>query len=170
MRNAMLRGLLIVAGLSSVAAFASAPRMSMTGFGQVRIGLTVPALETVLGRKFGPPTDEDEVACRYVSAEDLFPGIGFMLLDGRLARIDVDAPGVPTLSGASVGDSQESVIARYRSQLEVQTHAYSGPEGKYLTLFSSDKRYGIRFETDGSVVTRYYAGTGEAVQYIEGCQ
>ena len=62
-----------------------------------------------------------------------------------------------------------SVIERYGPRLLVKPHAYDGPEEKYLTIYSKDKRYGVRFETDGVKVTRYYVGTAEAVQYIEGC-
>jgi hypothetical protein len=37
-------------------------------------------------------------------------------------------------------------------------------------MYSGDKKFGVRFETDGKMVTRYYVGTAEALQYIEGCQ
>lgn len=169
MEHAVLRGLLIVAGLTSFATLASAPRISMTGFGQVRVGLSATALGRVLGKKIDPAKDKDEVACRYASPDNLYDGIAFMLLDGRVARLDVDSPGIPTLSGVSVGDSQASVVKLYGPRLLVEPHAYDGPKGKYLTLYSKDKRYGIRFETDGIKVTRYYVGTAESVQYIEGC-
>ena len=36
-------------------------------------------------------------------------------------------------------------------------------------MFSGDRHYGIRFETDGERVTEYYVGTAEAVQFIEDC-
>ena len=40
---------------------------------------------------------------------------------------------------------------------------------QYLAMFSGDRHYGIRFETDGERVTEYYVGTAEAVQFIEDC-
>ncbi len=43
-------------------------------------------------------------------------------------------------------------------------------KGRYLTLMSSDRKYGIRFETEDGTVTRYYAGTAEAISFIEGCE
>ena len=167
---AVLRTLLVVTCVTSAAAVASAPRVSMTGFGQVRIGLTIPALERVLGKKIDPPRDEEEVACRNATAGKLYNNAGLMLLDGHLARVDVVASGIRTLSGASVGDSQASVIARYGGKIKVESHKYTGPKGKYLTLYSKDRKYGIRFETDGSKVIKYYVGTAEAVQFVEGCQ
>jgi hypothetical protein len=168
MKLALLNVFLLSAG--GAVASESAPGISMTGFDQVRVGLSAAALERTLGNSIDPPYDEDEASCRYALPEDLYPGIGFMLLDGRLARLDVDETGIPTLSGASVGDSQASVIALYGPKLKVTNHFYTGPEGKYLTLFSKDDRFGIRFETDGTRVTRYYVGTSEAIQYVEGCE
>ena len=92
-----------------------------------------------------------------------------MLLHGRVARIDVNERGIFTLSGAAVGDAQGSVLRRYGRRLDVSPHAYGVEDSKYLTMFSSDRRQGIRFETDGERVTGYYVGTAEAVQLIEGC-
>jgi hypothetical protein len=34
---------------------------------------------------------------------------------------------------------------------------------------STNGHLGIRFETDGKRVVRWYAGTSEAIQYVEGC-
>ncbi|TAA26828.1 MULTISPECIES: hypothetical protein [Pseudoxanthomonas] len=87
-----------------------------------------------------------------------------------LARIDVSRPGVRTVSGASVGMSEDALKRLYHGRLTQQPHAYVEPDGLYLTLRSRGGEYGIRFETDGSVVTGFYAGTGTAIQYIEGCQ
>jgi len=49
-------------------------------------------------------------------------------------------------------------------------HHYGGPEGHYLTLTSPDGGLGIRFETNGHSVERWYAGTTEAIGRVEGCQ
>jgi len=52
--------------------------------------------------------------------------------------------------------------------LKVIPHAYV-PGGHYLTMFSIDRKFGIRNESEDGVITRYYAGTAEAVSFIEGC-
>lgn len=165
----MLRPLLLAAVLLCFPAHAASPKLSMTGFGAVHIGASVTELGRALSKQIAPAADAYEASCRYVWPDNADAGISFMLLDGRLARIDVDSPGIYTLSGAAVGDTQASVIARYGPGLSVGPHAYEGPTGKYLTLYSKDKTYGVRFETDGLRVTRYYVGTAEAIQYIEGC-
>jgi hypothetical protein len=163
------KALIIVAGLTSLTTVAAVPRISMTGFGQVRIGSSIPTLERILGKRINPASDEEETNCRFASPDDLVAGVGLMLIDGQLVRLDVSEPGILTVSGVGVGDSQASVMARYGSGLKLTPHVYTGPEGKYLTMFSKDGRYGIRFETDGAKVTEYYVGTAEAIQYIEGC-
>ncbi len=129
------------------------------------------ALERALGSKLkGGEPDEESEACEYVAPEQGYDGIGFMLVNQHLARIDVSNPNVTTLSGAHIGSTQESVLALYPGRVEISPHAYTAPDGSYLTLFSRDRLHGIRFETDHGKVTRYYTGTAEAIQYIEGCQ
>ena len=153
------------------AAIAQEPRITFSAYGPVRIGMSPQALESALGVKLKRDApDADSASCEYVAASRGHEGIGFMLLNQRLARIDASSPKVRTRSGAHVGSSQEAVLALYPGRIEVSPHAYTAPDGSYLTMLSPDKRHGMRFETDRGEVTVYYAGTAEAIQYIEGCQ
>ena len=156
---------------SAAAAPSSGPRVTFTSFGPARIGMSRQGLESALGTRLkSEAQDADSEGCEYVAAARGYEGIGFMLVDQHLARIDVSDRNVNTLSGAHVGSTQESVLALYSGRVVVSPHAYTAPDGSYLTLLSSDKKHGIRFETDHGKVTVYYAGTAEAIQYIEGCQ
>jgi len=141
----------------------------MTSLGKIHIGMSIGALERALGGKLPAPGDEDEKTCRYVSPTEHYDGVSLMLIDDRVARIDIGNPKILTISGAKVGDSQDDVLAIYGARMRVSPHAYTSPDGTYLTMFSRDKRYGIRFETDHGKVSQYYVGTAEAVQYVEGC-
>lgn len=128
------------------------------------------ALESALGsRLVSEDPDADSDTCEYMVPENGYDGIGFMLIENHLARIDVSNPSVFTVSGAHVGSTKESVLAIYGERVVVSPHAYTGPEGQYLTMLSPDKRHGIRFETDEGKVSVFYTGTAEAIQYIEGC-
>lgn len=161
---------IIACGTASVAV-AQEPRITFTTYGPARIGMSPRALESALGvklKRYEP--DEDSEACEYVTASRGYEGVSFMLLNQRLARIDVSSPKVRTRSGVHIGSSQEEVLALYPGRIEESAHAYTAPDGSYLTMFSPDKQHGMRFETDHGKVTVYYAGTAEAVQYIEGCQ
>lgn len=87
-----------------------------------------------------------------------------------MARIDVNGAGVPTKEGVLFGDSEKRARQVYGPRMKVAPHAYTGPDGHYLTIRSSNGQYGIRFETDEGKIKTFYAGRSEAIQYIEGCQ
>lgn len=160
-----------LAGVLVFSAFAGQSRVSFTSYGPARIGMTKGELERALGVPVKAIDFEDgATTCRYIAPAQGHDGITFMLLDDRLARIDVDTQGVNTLSGAHIDSLQSDVMELYRDRITVTPHYYTAPDGSYLTVLSSDKRHGVRFETDHGKVVRYYAGTAEAIQYVEGCQ
>lgn len=139
------------------------------GAGPVKIGMTIAQINAALSEKFALPAEKDERGCFFVSPSR-HPDFDFMIENGRLVRIDVAKPGVATVEGIQVGDSEARAKSVYGSRLKVEPHAYNGPEGHYLTVRSKDGRYGTRFETDGGKIQSYYAGLYSAVQYIEGCE
>jgi len=135
------------------------------GIGPVKIGMTIPQLNMALHEKFAMPEAKEDQGCFYVTASK-HPQVSFMIENGRLVRLDVDKSGVATTEGVQVGESEEHVKQVYGLRLKVEPHHYT--EGHYLTLRNGN--YGIRFETDEGKVSTFYAGTFEAIQYIEGCQ
>ena len=56
-----------------------------------------------------------------------------MILDGRVARIDVDSATIPTAQGIKNGDSEARAIQKYGKRLRIQPHSYSPETGHYLT-------------------------------------
>jgi hypothetical protein len=163
--------LIACSAVLGVAATAQASdfRATMGGLGPIRIGMSEAALERALGTRLPETQDASEDACRQVEAGPNWPGTSVMLVDGRVARIDVSERGIFTLSGAAVGDTEASVRKRYGRRIAASTHLYGVDDSKYLTMFSSDRRLGIRFETDGERITSYYFGNARAVQFPEGC-
>jgi len=94
-----------------------------------------------------------------------------MIEDGHLVRVDVEKPGIATDKKVRVGDSEEQVKKAYGSELKIEPSKYTGEEGgRYLTFRSPEGKYGVRFETEKGKVTTFYAGTYEAIQYVEGCE
>jgi len=145
-------------------------KITFESYGLARIGMSRADLQRVVGSKLkNDYADADTEGCEYVSSAKGYSGVSFMIIDQRVARIDVTSPTVSTLSGIRIGSSQSLVLSTYPGRITITDHAYTGPEGKYLTMHSTDNKYGIRFETDGERVASYYAGTPEAIQYIEGC-
>jgi len=130
--------------------------------------MSLPRLNAMLDEKLPLPPAKDGQACFYVTTKKQ-PRLSFMMLQGRLARIDVRDPGVTTTAGIQVGDSEKHARQVYGSRLKVGPHKYID-NGHYLTAKSSDGRYGIRFETDDEKITLYYAGRFGAIQLVERCQ
>jgi hypothetical protein len=139
------------------------------GIGPVHIGMSIAQLNAVLGEKFSMPKDKDEHECFY-DASERHPNVAFMIIRGRVARIDVHGKGVRTSAGIQVGDSEAGALKAYGRAMKVEPHAYIPDEGHYLTVRSKDGRYGIRFETDKGKINMFYAGRADAIQYIEGCE
>jgi hypothetical protein len=167
-RMVLLAGL--AAGISLAATVQAAEwRATMSGIGPIRVGMGEAALARALGTRLPETQDAEEDECRQVEAGPNWPGTSVMLVNGRVARIDVSERGLFTLSGAAVGDTQASVLKRYSGRIMVSTHAEGVDDSKFLTMFSSDRRLGIRFETDGERVTSYYVGDARAVQFPDGC-
>ena len=113
--------------------------------------------------------------CSQKRLSSMPPGTSLMLIRDStgaitVERVDIDSSGIRTREGAGVGDSEESVVARYTGRVKVQPHKYTGPVGHYLIVASPrDPSFLIIFETDGKNVTRYRAGRRPAVEFVEGC-
>ena len=138
------------------------------GIGPVKVGMSLSQLSRALHEEFSMPEEKSDQACFYVHPAK-HADISFMIENGRLARIDVEGRGTATAEGIRVGDSESRALQVYGPGLKVEEHQYTGPGGHYLTLRSSNGRYGIRLETDKGKIERFYAGRFEAVQYVEGC-
>lgn len=138
------------------------------GAGPVRVGMTLTELNTTLHERFMLPKDKDEQACFYATPK-IQPKVAFMILNGRLGRIDVGKAGVKTSLGIQVGDSEKKALEAYGKTLKLGPHKYID-NGHYVTAKSADGHYGIRFETENGKITTFYAGLYEAIQYVEGCE
>ncbi len=139
------------------------------GFGPVRVGMSTAEASSALGAelKLLGPTMEP---CHYVQAAEQ-PGVAFMVIDGKIARVDVrpDSP-IRTAEGAAVGDTEERIQSLYPGRVEVQPHKYV--DGHYLIVrpeATSDSTYRIIFDTDGKKVTGFKAGRMPEVGWVEGC-
>lgn len=139
------------------------------GFGPVRAGMTLAEAEQALGAPLvllGPRMEP----CHYVRIQDR-PGVAFMVIEGRIARVDVESPGtVSTVEGAAIGDPEERIHALYPGRVEVQPHKYV--DGHYLVVTPAapaDSSHRIIFETDGRRVTSFRTGRLPEVRWVEGC-
>ena len=130
--------------------------------------MTLPQLNSALHEKFTMPVDKEEQACFYVKPAK-HPEVSLMIESRHLVRVDVDKPGIRTAEGIQVGDTESHVLQVFGPTVKVEEHKYN-PDGHYLTVRPRYGNYGIRFETNQGKVEEFYAGTFEAIQYVEGCQ
>ncbi len=148
-------------------------RVQLKGVGPVRVGMTVNEAKQAAGiplvRAENAYSEGD--ACYFLDAQGIL-GLGFMVTDGRIARVDVgrNSP-IKTLSGAGIGSTEAQIQQLYPGQIVSNPHEYF-ENGKYLTFVpkdEADKSFRVIFETDRGRVVEYRAGKLPEVQYIEGC-
>lgn len=146
-----------------------APRLAFNHIGPVRIGMTEAQLRGVLQQRVN--RTDFERNCAYLTPAA--KGLSFMLLDSRIARIDIIRGAWLTKAGAGIGSS-EAEIRRPYPQVRVESHPYfAESEGHYLVVTPASPElsdYELLFETAGGTVTSFRAGLSRAVRRIEGCE
>jgi hypothetical protein len=157
-----------VSAAAQTAANSDFSTIRLDGIGPVRIGMTLSELNKALHTSYAKPTDPDEQACTYLEVPHQ-PGIGLMMLDGRVARVDVDNRFTRTVEGIHIGDSEAHATQTYGNRLKVEPDYYDPENSHYLTLLPANGKLGIRFEATDGKITRYYAGTKAAISFVEGC-
>lgn len=148
---------------------AAAWRLSTAGFGDIPIGARVADAARLLNAKLVVDGEKLTPACYYVRPEPPIKGLTMMVSNARIVRFDVTEPGIRTPSGIAVGDPETTVIKRLGTAVKVTPHHYLAPAGHYLTVWSSDHRTAVRFETHAGTITAFYAGLASAVMQVEGC-
>lgn len=148
-------------------------KVYINGIGSVRVGMTVAEASKAAGTKLiQASSGGEEHGCFYFHPQREPKGVDFMVLNGRIARVDVaENKSITTLSGAKIGDTEAKIKSLYPGQIQVTPHEYV-QGGHYLTLVPkdrADKNYRIVFETDGKRVTTFRSGKRPEVEYIEGC-
>ncbi|MBW4561575.1 MAG: hypothetical protein KME32_10560 [Mojavia pulchra JT2-VF2] len=146
------------------------PKLAINGIGSVRVGMTVSQAAQAAGTRL--TGDAPNKYCYYVKPQGKSQDIGFMVAEGRIARVDVWRNSkISTLKGAKIGDTEARIKSLYRGQIQVMPHHYV-QGGHYLTFIpkdAADKNYRVVFETDGKRVTQFRSGKLPEVQFVEGC-
>lgn len=120
--------------------------------------------------------------CEYYDGGTLPNGMSMMVVADRIARFEapglddpsirVEAPPAtaPALPyGLWMGMSVAEAKKRLPAGVVISPHAYSSPDGDYLTWTDKAAKLALRLETLNGLVTSIYWGAPEAVELIEGC-
>lgn len=152
-------------------------RLALNGIGPIRIGMTVDEASRAAGVRLVKTLSagRTEEYCSYFEPQGEPKGISFMVINGRIPRIDISSERITTIRGARIGDTEERIFSLYPGQIQATRHPYQGGppyNGKYLTFVpkdATDKKYRIIFETSKHRVQRFRSGKLPEVEAIEGC-
>jgi hypothetical protein len=145
--------------------------VSDAGFCGVRFGMTLAAARAAFPEPLesfgGDPMNGDELACFVVFPKGRSKELTFMLVDGKVARIDIFRAGIATADGSQVGSAHSDILARHGDRAEVYPGKYD--DTKRDIVVDTAPGHQFIFETDGSSVLNYRAGVLPPVGYVEGC-
>ena len=116
--------------LGQLAAAGLRPDVSTAGFGDAKFGMDIDAVELALDRVLVMPKGKSKaqlrkMECSYATFSDL-PGVDLRFEKGRFMYIGVNKPTVTTRSGFKVGDPEQMVIDRLKTD-----SSYTRQDGNY---------------------------------------
>lgn len=158
------RGPRDVRGPGRAAAWTSTDR----SFGPVRVGMRVREAERAAGVKLRADPAEASESCHYVSAVGSMEGVGCMVEDGRITRIDVGPGPHTTAKGIGVGSTEGELRERYPSLVEAP--GFYDPADRSLLASSADGKHAVLFIVRDGKVKEFRSGFRQSVEYVEGCQ
>jgi hypothetical protein len=99
-------------------------------------------------------------------------GPSFLVEQGRVMVVYLNAEGPRMRSGIGVGSSEDEVLAAYPGRIQVAPQKYLGEPSHTLTYVPAepaDSEFRIVFESDHGRIYQIHAGMRPAVEYVEGC-
>ncbi len=141
-------------------------RLSHEGYGFIRFGTSPSLVAKILGEEGIIMRDFEDPKHCFQTQFDRYPGVSFMVVDGRFVRADT-LTGVINILGISVGDTLESVRAK-NPQAVIEPHKYF-VNGHNIILKSGRPGFFIVAEENEGQITSVRAGKNPFVLWSEGC-
>jgi len=135
--------------------------LTLDGFGPYLIGSTTK--ENGLAPNTSSAGSE---SCSYIKLDD-HPGLMFMIVENKLARIDVQSGDWAVKDGIKIGSSGDKIKASYGDALTVTPGKYDETISDY-SVKQSDTR-GAVFQVIDDEVSNYRIGRLPEVSWVEGC-
>jgi len=144
--------------------------LSEEGIGPIQIGMNMEDAVN-MGLLNDNPTRKPQCDWVYPAVGAGIPdGVNVMVVNGKIARIDVDTGTVTTEDGARIGDTEDKIKSIYGDEVKVEPHKYIDG-GHYMTVLGDSTSAGkaLVFDTDGKHVTSFRGGRLPEVKWVEGC-
>jgi len=155
----------LLAGAPDVGAVLSErSRVSTSGLGPLKIGMTLAQAERATGRRISPREGNGD--CAYGVLHPVRLGVQMLTTRGRIAVVYVSRRGIATRSGARVRDTPRRLRAIYGPELVPVRQFYNPPERGYEIRDGNRK---VRFGVSEGRVTSISAGRKPEVDYLEAC-
>jgi hypothetical protein len=147
-------------------------QLAINGIGPIRVGMTVAEASRSAGVTLVKSRTIQPLFCTYLEPLGGPKGIDFMVIEGRIATVDIRNKRVTTIKGAKIGDSEERIFALYPGQIQATKSLYSHKDNKDLTFVpkdAADQNYRMIFEITNHRVTSFRSGKFPAVKNIAYC-
>lgn len=143
--------------------------VSDTGFCRVRIGMTLAEARAAFPEPLESFAGDSAASleCVMVYPEGRPEQFTFMLVNDRVARVEILVDGYLTDKGARVGWYEDDVLRVYGDRAKIFPSKYD--DRKRDIVVDTRFNYQIIFETDGKRVLKYRAGVLPGVGFVEGC-
>jgi hypothetical protein len=143
--------------------------VSDTGFCRVRIGMTLAEARAAFPEPLESFAGDSAASleCVMVYPEGRPEQFTFMLVNDRVARVEILVDGYLTDKGARVGWYEDDVLRVYGDRAKIFPNKYD--DTKRDIVVDTRFNYQIIFETDGKKILKYRAGVLPGVGYVEGC-
>ncbi len=151
----------------------SVPPLTVEGYGDMRIGMTLAEARQVSGLPLNNEALDEETpgACvenQYATADG--DQLWLMFEGDKLVRVTASSEALHTRTAQNVGvgSTDAEVRAAYQNVIEQGAH-YNPPPAHNLIIWTAPQQSGLLFEvSEAGVVTAVHAG-GPQIQYMEGC-
>jgi len=148
-------------------------RLRLDGIGPVWLGMSLDEASSATGQaiRVDPRTDRGR-GCAHAIADGGPPNLRFMVVNGRIARVEAGPGPVRTLAGVGAGSTEAEVLAAYPDRIRVQPNPYTGHLGGKDLIYMPDeasRHLSMLFEVSDGRVRTFRSGWDPAVMAPEGC-
>lgn len=140
--------------------------LTASGYDGMQVGMTVEALQTKYPMDF--EMGEMLEGCGYPNSSSFPAGLEPMVVDGKVARIDVTSPDWGDEFGLGFGSSLEAVVAAYGDRAQVVQMKDMGPNDRTVKVLNPDGT-GLVFQSYEGRIQEWRVGTHDAIQSVSGC-